>query len=263
MTLKNENILNPLSSEDYVVALNILKTSSKHIVQIADFFEKKILPRAKKRKNFLDIGAADGTLTKRLSPYFDKTTVVEPNPTLHDILKSRGFELIPCVFEKATLLENQKYDFILMSHLFYHMQQAKIEEEIRKAYFHLALGGSMLLVMMGPRGENHYLHSEVNPNYVHSGHLINALNHLGMSFEQFPVLNEFTTQSEKEMNTLIRFFTLDDCLPKNNLEHLSNEKKNKILNLIESQTKRCFNGKTYDLEQEEDYLLIKKTAEEF
>lgn len=112
------SFLEPLTPEDYAAALRVLKGSTRHIEQICDFFEKKILPQAKSRKQFLDIGPGDGTLTKRLSPYFDKTTVVEPNPALHSLLKSSGFALFPCVFEKATLLPDQFFDFILMSHLF-------------------------------------------------------------------------------------------------------------------------------------------------
>jgi SAM-dependent methyltransferase len=258
MEYQSSASLKPLTSKDYLAFLEILKASSQHFDQAAHFFEEMLLPQLPTCGSFLDIGAGDGILTKRIAPYFSSTTVIEPNPLFESTLLSHGYHLHPQAFLEVPFDTKEKYDFILASHIFYHMDKGLQRQSIQQAYNMLAPQGILLIILRAPMEEKHSFEAEINAHYVNSAAIKSLLNQLGIAFKIHSVINTFKSKQPHVIATLMRFFALTDCLPLTELEELSDDTKANILQLIELHTEKSRRGTMYCLEQPEDYITIVK-----
>jgi SAM-dependent methyltransferase len=97
---------------------------------------------------FIDAGAGNGQLTGWLAPRFRKTIAIEPNPSFRDgLLKScPGVELLPVSIAKAR--PNLQGDFVVCSHVFYHIDKAHWEETLRRLANWLRPGGVLAVALL-------------------------------------------------------------------------------------------------------------------
>ena len=133
-----------LSEEQYKVDYDALESTSDFEIEneVIDQIKQRITNQIIKTKSFLDIGCGPGRITKVLSSLFESTTVIEPNScqlesfrehsqikfyntTFEDYYKKIGaLASSPSVATSCTAAsidEVEKFDFILCSHVFYHI----------------------------------------------------------------------------------------------------------------------------------------------
>ena len=87
-----------LSDEEYQLAFDIMGKTSIHETQIFEIFIKNIESKIQYKNSFLDIGAGPGSLTKQISPYFNETTVIEPNKFYYSKYDTSTWNLITTDF---------------------------------------------------------------------------------------------------------------------------------------------------------------------
>ncbi len=243
-----------LSLKEYETALNILNNSSKHYKLVFNCFKEEILKQLNRRKKFLDVGAGAGIITEKIIPYFESTTAIEPNHEFKKNFLNLNCNLIVEDFFKIDLCE--KYDFILCSHVMYHMPLNYMVAFIKKILSYLETNGTCLIALMAPRGESHKLHYELNSDYINSSQVINILNNNNINFSKIEATNEFVADTYEEMLSLCRFFAYEDCIPKEKLD-LLNKKEKELLDVkIQNIAHQYKTNDFYTLKQEEDYFLI-------
>ena len=122
-----------LSDEQYKEDYDALESSTDREVEclVIDQIKQKIANQMIKPKKFLDIGCGPGRITKALSSSFQSTTVIEPNSCqLVNFREYPHINIHNTTFEDYyTKLSNvsgsieaaEKFDFILCSHVFYHI----------------------------------------------------------------------------------------------------------------------------------------------
>jgi SAM-dependent methyltransferase len=143
-----------------------VKSSTEKGIELVKIGE--LIARLAQRQSFLDIGAGGGDLTIPVSQSFEKTTVVEPNEIQADYLRRRcpRFAIINDYFDRADLGQ-QRFDFILCSHVLYYIPEGRWLETIAKMYSHLEKDGCIALIIQSPIGAvaeffRHFTNYEVN-----------------------------------------------------------------------------------------------------
>lgn len=103
-------------------------------------------------KTMLDIGAGDGSLTKIFSPLFQKVVVIEPAekfiPELKKNLNNYTADIINDKFENIVF--NEKFDFILLCHSAYYLNNFK--KELGRIKEILADKGLLVIVNIATKG---------------------------------------------------------------------------------------------------------------
>lgn len=215
-----------LTDEEYKIALHALLNTSDYEL----FSEKTILSKITHQNSFLDIGPGPGSLTKKIMPYFSETTIIEPNQVYFDdftgVKKFRG------TLDEFTT--ECKYDFILCSHMLYHIPPTEWENTIAKMVSLLNPGGKLAIVMEYPDSDLNSFREEFNPTYLPS---------LIEETKNFPVTDTYisshanTTQTESEMVTLLRFLILEDCFTYDEYQQLTPHEKEVIKTKLEQKAK--------------------------
>ena len=120
------------------------------------------------RRRFLDVGAGGGDLTIPLAQTFHETTVVEPNTPQIEFLRRRypQFKLHNTTWANADLGDD-RFDFILCSHVLYYLDEEDWMPAIDKMRAHLEPDGRLAIVLQSPIGEladfyNHFAHFDVD-----------------------------------------------------------------------------------------------------
>ncbi|WP_192485256.1 MULTISPECIES: class I SAM-dependent methyltransferase [Cysteiniphilum] len=189
---------------------NIYKILQKHdnSKQIIDHITKEILPTINCNR-FLDIGAGEGKITKKISPHFNNTLAIEPNPTYASLLKSiDNLTVINQTFQEVKLTE--QYNFILCSHVLYHVDEKDWDAFALKAYKALAPGGVLMFVVPSNKGEHYEKCISYNPQYkcykllkaIANKHRINYRLEITDAF--------YNTTTLDEMYQICRFSILED-----------------------------------------------------
>ena len=241
-----------LSEQEYKEAIEVLSETSQHAQLILDTIDQRVLPKLEKRYFFLDVGAGPGFMATSLAAHFEEADAVEPNPELWPLYNSDSVRLIRSSWSEFS--EERSYDFVLCSHVLYHMPKDEMKAFIKKLLFYTKKDGLCLIALMAPRGENHQLHSSFNPNYVHSGQIEEVLNELGVSYEVARAQNRFSAKSFRQMASLCRFLILEDCLTKDQRDHLDEVSFNREISSYVATLKRS--DGSYTLDQDEDYFII-------
>lgn len=128
-----------LSDEQYKQDYDALESTTNFGLEqfVVDQIKNRIANQLIKTTNFLDIGCGPGRITKALSLMFQSTTVIEPNSCqLANFQEYTDIKIHNTTFEdyyKVTtnsasrqstsihVVEPEKFDFILCSHVFYHI----------------------------------------------------------------------------------------------------------------------------------------------
>jgi trans-aconitate methyltransferase len=96
---------------------------------------------------FVDAGAGNGQLTGWLAPRFRKTIAIEPNPSFREGLEKScpGVELLSVPITEAR--PSAPADFVLCSHVLYHIDQAHWAEHLRYLASWLRPGGVLAVAL--------------------------------------------------------------------------------------------------------------------
>ena len=128
---KNQKLLNVYDSQgdEYSKAFGVFLAHTDQKAKAAAWLEQEIEGLAS-RDVFIDAGAGNGQITARLAPRFQKTIAIEPNPSFREALQKScpGVELLPVPIAQAW--PNLQADFVLCSHVFYHIDQAHWAENL-------------------------------------------------------------------------------------------------------------------------------------
>jgi ubiquinone/menaquinone biosynthesis C-methylase UbiE len=229
---------------------------------------KNMLISMPTRKSFLDIGPGDGALTLLIKPFFDTTTVIEPNNHVADIFTSCGMEFINQSFEDCAI-HPRKFDFILCSHVFWLIKKEAQPAFINKMYSCLEKHGKMAIIMMAPIGQCHELHTRYFYNYDTNSHeILKMLRQIGLPVTIFPLDVKFQTASFNDFLSICKLFTLQSWLHPVNI---SDEKINKDIGDVKGYTETkvreisdyinafCLKrNNTYAMEMAIDVLVVAK-----
>ncbi len=136
----------------YLETLNIVLQSTQETRHCGYFFFKKILPTLKHRENFLDVGPGNGKLTRWISKKFENTTVIDSNEEVIKKLKApsdkNSFKKIHSSIRNIDLQSND-FDFCLMSHVLYYLDNKFWLEAVEKIYNATKANGKILIVLSG------------------------------------------------------------------------------------------------------------------
>jgi 2-polyprenyl-3-methyl-5-hydroxy-6-metoxy-1,4-benzoquinol methylase len=81
-----------------------------------------IFKRAYTKGSILELGPAEGLMTKQLIKLTNNLTVVEGSKTFYDLLKKKykKIDLVNCLFEDFT--SHKKFDYIVLGHVLEHVE---------------------------------------------------------------------------------------------------------------------------------------------
>jgi hypothetical protein len=105
------------------------------------------------RAVMIDVGAGSGKLTSWFTPYFARVIAIEPNPFLGAELRA----VCPTAEILATTitatLPPAAGNFLLCSHVFYHIPEREWESNLRQLMSWLAPGGVMAVALQNPQSD--------------------------------------------------------------------------------------------------------------
>lgn len=172
----------------------------------------EIIADIENREKFLDIGAGGGDLTIPISQSFGETVIVEPNEKQAAMFRRRypHIRVYNELWEKINFGE-QRFDFILCSHVLYYVEEGKWLSTIEKMYRCLEDGGAIAIVLQSPLGEvarffNHFTRYEVNILELW-GQLIHLYGEKDLEIRYF--INEIWTENPEDMLDIALFLLLD------------------------------------------------------
>lgn len=102
------------------------------------------------RRVLLDVGPADGTTTRQLAPYFERTICIEPSEPMRRALAlacPQAQVLAEPVLE-ATV--DARADLALLSHVLYYVPRAQWVATVSRIMEWLAPGGLLLVLLQNP-----------------------------------------------------------------------------------------------------------------
>jgi SAM-dependent methyltransferase len=130
---------------------------------------RKALPSAVKHSSCLDIGAADGRISRLYAKDMNVYEAFEPNPLLFSLLKSRfdsraNVRLRNLCFSPQSVTKIKKFDVVVCCHVFYHINPADWERTIAKIGRLLRKGGSFINVLWSVSSDVRMVAEKVTPN---------------------------------------------------------------------------------------------------
>jgi 2-polyprenyl-3-methyl-5-hydroxy-6-metoxy-1,4-benzoquinol methylase len=121
--------------------------------------------------SFLDAGCGNGRLIPKFEDQFDQIVALEPDSErlnhATELLKSLGLEQKTsfCLSLAEEFKSDQKFDFILSSHVIQHIHTGSVEQLLRNLADHLKTDGILAVTTChSTRNQEHYL-----KNYVQNG----------------------------------------------------------------------------------------------
>ena len=210
--VKNPVLQSNFSAAEYAQIESEFNSITDHIDILCRYIEKKILPCINKR-NFLDIGAGPGFIARELLGHFDETIALDPNncyasyysdSETHNKLRfiNRNFEFVNF---------SHKFDFILCSHVLYHVPQSQWSMFVKKILKLLAKKGNALFTLVATRGKFHALCEQVNHKYSNSQLLTSILKEIGVDYKTSKVISSYFHKDVQDFTNLLRMFVIDDC----------------------------------------------------
>jgi hypothetical protein len=107
--------------------------------------------RLQKRAVMIDAGAGSGRLTSSFEPHFDHVMAIEPNPSLQAELRVSCPKANVSASTIAETTPSSLADFVLCSHVFYHIPKALWDSSIRVLMGWLGPGGVLAIALQNPR----------------------------------------------------------------------------------------------------------------
>jgi len=105
------------------------------------------------RAVMIDVGAGNGKLTSWLTSYFGRVIAIEPNPSLAAELRAACPTADVLATPIAATLPPAAGNFVLCSHVFYHIPELEWESNLRQLMGWLAPGGVMAVALQNPRSD--------------------------------------------------------------------------------------------------------------
>jgi SAM-dependent methyltransferase len=224
---------------------------------------------------YLDVGAGPGLITAAISHHFSVTHVVEPNPSVKFLenYHSHGWEVTPRAFQQVTFPDDTAFDFVLCSHMLYHVPIPEWSAFVQKAYKLLRPGGVLLLLLNGPRGPWHALMESLakgsGGECMHSGHLLKAIEKAGLAAqtEVSAVTTSFKVPAGSaslaaSFRSVVRTFTLSDVWTVDAYDALPAAERQRIEKRIDAfvDSQLTKSDGTLELNPMEDYIIIRRPA---
>ncbi|WP_173868089.1 methyltransferase domain-containing protein [Streptomyces albus subsp. chlorinus] len=111
---------------------------------------RRVVEQLPSRKVFLDVGAADGTTTRYLTPFFEHTVCIEPSEPMRRAL-ARACPQAELVAEPVSEARVEaRADLALLSHVLYYVPRAQWTATVARVLGWVAPGGVLLLVLQDP-----------------------------------------------------------------------------------------------------------------
>lgn len=146
-------IFGQFSSEShYLKTVDLFIKATEETRNRGTFFLQKVLPHIKTFDALLDIGPGNGKLTRWIGRKFKEITLVDPVP---EVLENISKEFFPkrSLVKKInmsfleTILPQNAFDLIVLSHVMYHFPQEKWADVIEKALKSLQPKGMIVVVI--------------------------------------------------------------------------------------------------------------------
>ena len=158
---------------------------------------------------------------------------------------------------------SEKYDLILVAHVFYHIPRELWNKCVLKLFESLKPGGSMVLTMTAPRGPWEELQKSVrgdgeSPGKNDSGALLSQVKTMKLPYKVTGTTATLTAERDEYdmFHATVRMFSwnqseLEDCEP---------AERKRVEGVIQEFAKNCFDPKTncYVMSQEEENIVIQK-----
>lgn len=111
---------------------------------------RRVVDRLPARRTFLDIGAAQGTTTRYLAPYFERVVCVEPSEPMRRAL-ARACPRAEVVAEPVGEARvDARADLALLSHVLYHIPRAQWAATTARVMEWVAPGGVLVVLLQDP-----------------------------------------------------------------------------------------------------------------
>ncbi|MFF5426428.1 MULTISPECIES: class I SAM-dependent methyltransferase [unclassified Streptomyces] len=102
------------------------------------------------RRVFLDVGAADGTTTRHLAPYFERTVCIEPSAPMRRVLARTCPQAEVVAQPVADARVETPADLALVSHVLYYIPREQWTATITRILDWVAPGGVVLVWLQDP-----------------------------------------------------------------------------------------------------------------
>ncbi|UFQ19872.1 class I SAM-dependent methyltransferase [Streptomyces huasconensis] len=111
---------------------------------------RDMVGRLHARQVFLDVGSADGTTTRYLAPYFERTVCIEPSEPMRRVLQ-RACPQAEVVGEPVMEARiKARADLALLSHVLYYVPRTQWVATVSRIMRWLAPGGLLLVLLQNP-----------------------------------------------------------------------------------------------------------------
>lgn len=253
-SLNSEQFLvSNFNEKEYASVERIFANNTGHIDNLADFVHRLELSGS-----FLDIGAGPAAITERLSHDFSSTFVVEPNREFASIYQAKQFKYHIGNFQDIKI--EGTYDFVLCSHVLYHVPQKEWAPFLKKMHGLLNPNGKGLVLMVAPTGKWHALRSSINPHYSCSSQVEKALQQENIAYELMPIQSVFKVEDYEDFRALVRLFTIEDCYLPEEYSALTVAEKKAIDDRIDAFISNCEQPDgSYIFMDEDMYIVLYRT----
>ncbi|WP_221360234.1 class I SAM-dependent methyltransferase [Streptomyces beigongshangae] len=111
---------------------------------------QRIVEQLPARRVLLDVGAADGTTTRHLAPYFERTVCIEPSESMRRAL-TLACPQAQVVAEPVLQAQvDARADLALLSHVLYYVPRVQWAATVSRIMQWLAPGGLLLVLLQNP-----------------------------------------------------------------------------------------------------------------
>ncbi|GAA2734853.1 class I SAM-dependent methyltransferase [Streptomyces nogalater] len=133
----------------YRVALDTFLAGSDE-KGITHAYLRQVVDRLPARRLLLDVGAAQGTTTRYLAPYFERTVCIEPSePMRRELARTcPQAEVVAQPVGEARL--DVQADLALLSHVLYYIPRTRWAETTARIMEWVAPGGVLLVLLQSP-----------------------------------------------------------------------------------------------------------------
>lgn len=247
-----------LEPHDYATAFRLLATTSRHHTNIAAVIRDRVAKELPTDASLLDVGAGPGTVAREIAPLFRAITLIEPNPMQLSASAFENAEIIHDTFENARV--ERQYDLVLCSHVLYHVALEEWPRFVDDLLARTRPGGHCVIVLGAPRGQNYEMHRDFTDRIIESSLLQKTLTDKGLPFEVVGTVNELSAETEADMLTLCRFFVLEDCFTKPEIEALDAASARALDQKIRAHAAKMYrpDRKAWVLGQDDDVILLEK-----
>lgn len=256
-----EQLLNSMFKDvEYKRLDTFFLNNTNQVNNQVNYINHKVIPFLHKKNTLLDIGAGPGNTTKQIAKSFKEITTVDPIPDYAASFNELGFRTYINNFEELKI--GEQFNFILCSHVLYHIEQDKWNTFLNKFYQTIEDEGKGMLVLLAPKGKWYDFEVSLNPNksIPNSDLILKNLNNMDIPYEITSMPCSFKTKDYNSFRNLVQLFTIGNCFPTDEFNHFSSEKKQLIAKAIDTFIEReCKRGDgSYELCWEDSYVILNK-----